>query len=324
MATFLALNPGSFYLASVRPNAQKVGALYAVSAAVDHDYVILSDFDTDLQHLEHLPAGLDVCDQDPDMMGCYFRMIPFEGSGAPFLFQQLEYAFARMYYKFHGSEQSVPVMPGAGSCFKRELLLQVYALHSGLRNGEDREATVIGLNLGFKTAYLNRVLALTRPPLTFRKLVSQRKRWYLGYIETVVKEAPFYGRMMSEGRRLGIRTIQDAVGVALLLLLPVEIILLTFISLKMTVLSTLSAYLLSVAYYSLLFWACPKERAEIKRKNVWAIAAYPLFWLSISFLAWWGALRSFSKKKSAPGESRQTMGRLRKEDVLAGCAALEG
>ncbi len=293
---FIDTCPGAFYFASVKPNAMKVGALYMAAAAITHEYVILSDFDTDLVHLEKLTASLDALNNDTKQIGCYFKMIPFAGEGYCFLLQQLEYSFARMYYKFHNREKSVPVMPGAGSCFKRKLLLDVYYWHSGFRNGEDRETTVLGLKMGLKTSYAKEVLALTRPPLRFKTLLAQRKRWYLGYIETFFKEKAFYIGMLLKGRRMGIRTLQDALGVVLLLLLPLELLLLFFTSVRLGWLVASGTYLLSVVYYAALFLSNKDERTEIKQKNAWLIGVYPLFWLAVSFLAWWNAVCAYRKK----------------------------
>jgi cellulose synthase/poly-beta-1,6-N-acetylglucosamine synthase-like glycosyltransferase len=209
--------------------------------------------------------------------------------------QQFEYAFARMYYKFHNREKSVPVMPGAGSCFKRKMLLKVYSCHSGLRNGEDREATVIGLKKGYKTIYASDVLALTRPPLTSKALVIQRKRWYLGYLQTFLKEKAFYAKTMEQFNRIGLRTLQDAIGICILLLLPLELIILSVMSVKVTGMLLIGSYVVSLIYYFTLFLSSPEERTEIKSRNKWLILLYPVFWLSISFLAWWKAILAINK-----------------------------
>ena len=292
---FVHTHPNAFYFASVKPNLQKIGALDAVSSVIEYDYVILSDFDTNLHNLEKLPEYLDMMNADPRIMGCYFKMIPYEGKGIPFLLQQLEYSFARMYYKFHNSEKSVPVMPGAGSCFKRKMLLKVYSCHSGLRNGEDREATIIGLKKGYKSIYANDVLALTRPPLTSKALLIQRKRWYLGYLQTFLKEKAFYAGTMERFNRIGMRTLQDAIGICILLLLPVELIIFSLVSMKVTGMLLIGSYVLSLVYYFSLFISSPEEQTEIQPKNKWLILLYPIFWLGISFFAWWKAVLAIKK-----------------------------
>lgn len=312
--SFVREHPDAFYFASVKPNAMKVGALYLVSEAVKHEYVILSDFDTDLLHLSNLPASLDILDKDLRQIGCYFKMIPFSGSGSCFRLQQLEYSFARMYYKFHRKDNSVPVMPGAGSCFKRELLLEVYAFHSGLRNGEDREATILALKMGMETMYTKDVLALTRPPLTFRTLLTQRNRWYLGYIETFLKEKEFYMKMLVRFKRIGLRTLQDALGIVGLLLLPLEILLVSLISIKFAIYALIGVYLTSVSYYFLLFLSNRDERIEIKGRNVQLIVIYPLFWLLISFLAWWNAAMAYRRKIGKKEDGQGVVIALRNQD----------
>ncbi|WPV66523.1 glycosyltransferase family 2 protein [Chitinophaga sp. LS1] len=297
MQEFVANHSDSFYLTAVTPNAQKVGALYAVANNLPHEFVILSDFDTDLMCLQNLEQSLSQLDEDPDMMGAYFKMIPYEGSGLCFQLQQMEYSFARIYYKFHDKDKSVPVMPGAGSCFKRDMLIELYHEHSGLRNGEDRETTVLGMEKGYKTMYADKVLALTRPPLTFKVLANQRKRWYAGYLETVLKENKFYVSKILRFHRIGIRTLQDLLGVLVLLLLPLELIILSIVSLKLTASLVVGAYLLSILYYFTLFAANKYERTEIRKGSTWLILLYPLFWLSISFLAWWRAIGVVHKSK---------------------------
>jgi hypothetical protein len=115
-----------------------VGALYKTILNVGHPYIILSDFDTDIEGIEELLVNAVNLKAEPDLVGCYFKMVPFEGTGIVFAFQQLEYALQRSIYSFHKDEGSVRVMPGAASCYKRKVLLSIYLEHSGLRNGKDR------------------------------------------------------------------------------------------------------------------------------------------------------------------------------------------
>jgi len=298
MKSYFAAFPGHLYVASVTPNAQKVGALYITALALpQYQYVILSDFDTDLENLGAIEELLHDMSAYPEIMGCYFKMVPFAGKGLTFLFQKMEYSFARMYYKVHESDQSVPVMPGAGCCFKREALLRVYALHSGLRNGEDREATVIGMNLGLKTTYLKDVLALTRPPITFTALVKQRKRWYLGYLETLDKERSYYTRMILKLNSIGVRTVQDLLGIGLVLLCPIILFLSGCLNIERTLAICVLCYLSSLIYYCTLFASHPDETGEFKAKEKVLIILYPIFWLSISCVSWWRAFMSFAKSK---------------------------
>jgi cellulose synthase/poly-beta-1,6-N-acetylglucosamine synthase-like glycosyltransferase len=294
---FINCYPNAFFVASVYPNAEKVGALFLTILNIDHEFVILSDFDTDLVGLHHLFNNPDVLNKDPLLMGCYFRMVPHEGKGSVFLLQQLEYSFARAYYRFHKRESSVPVMPGAGSCYKREVLLQVYYRHSGLRNGEDRETTLIGLGMGYKSVYKVDVGALTRPPISFRALIVQRRRWYLGYIETFAKERKYYMSQISRFNRLGLRTLQDVIGVILLLLIPLELIVLFLFNYQVLLYAIGGSYLLSVTYYLSLLLIAPVEVGEIKRSKLIFVLLYPIFWLIVAYWAWLSAFRVYNRNK---------------------------
>jgi cellulose synthase/poly-beta-1,6-N-acetylglucosamine synthase-like glycosyltransferase len=294
---YLNLYPGSFYFASVYPNTQKVGALHYASLNIDHEYVVLSDFDTDLKNVGKLIPNLDLLRNEANMMGYYFRLVPFEGRGLVFLMQQLEYTMARIYYSFLIKESTVPVMPGAGACYKRKILLDVYRGHSGVRSGEDREATVLGFKLGYKALYLKEVEALTRPPLSFKALIVQRRRWYLGYLETFIKEKEFYISQMSRFTKLGVRTIQDVASIILVLLLPLELIATLFINQQLALFLICSTYFLSLVYYLSLIWTFPRERKETRKGLFALVLVFPLFWLLVSFISWWKAVLLYRSKK---------------------------
>lgn len=192
-------------------------------------------------------------------------------------------------------------MPGAGSCYKRDALNR----HSGLRNGEDRETTLIGLGMGYKSLYKEDVGALTRPPLSFLALISQRRRWYLGYIETFAKERKYYMSQMYRLNRMGLRTLQDVIGVMLLLLLPFELIVLFLINYQVLLYAIAGAYLLSVTYYLSLLLIAPVEIGEIKRSKRVFVLLYPLFWLIVAYWAWLTAFRIYNRKKSVDKKSAE-------------------
>jgi len=128
---FLNHNPETFFLAKIAPNSQKVKALFLVASVIKHEYVVLTDFDTRLENLELLGPSLDYIDVEKNIMGCYFKMIPVGPSGLLLYFQRFEYAFVRMKYKSFMKEKTVSIMPGAGCCYKRELLIGIYKKHSG-------------------------------------------------------------------------------------------------------------------------------------------------------------------------------------------------
>jgi cellulose synthase/poly-beta-1,6-N-acetylglucosamine synthase-like glycosyltransferase len=122
MTGYKKKHPDAFYLASVYPNGNKVGALYMTLCSVKHELILLSDFDTDVSGLDNCQEIADFLMKDISFMGCYFRLLPHEGSGIIFAFQQFEYTLQRWLYRFHEKDHTVAVMPGAGSCYKRKVL----------------------------------------------------------------------------------------------------------------------------------------------------------------------------------------------------------
>jgi cellulose synthase/poly-beta-1,6-N-acetylglucosamine synthase-like glycosyltransferase len=295
--SFIIKTPSSFYVASAFPNSNKVGALYATVLSLSHEFIILSDFDTDIIGLDQLLNNLQLLRKDSSLMGGYFRMLPFEGSGTAFLFQQLEYALLRSLYRFHIKEQSVPIMPGAGCFYKRRILISIYQKHSGLRNGEDREATLLGLKMGYKTQYISNVTTHTRPPITFKALVKQRTRWYLGYLETLHKERAYYYSQIKKRTAMGVRTVLDIIIVSFILLIPFMLLVAGLISPLAPVL------LLSVIYGCYLVGSfhlmltTPAETGKFSLTTLYAVLLFPIAKISLEYIAWIKALLLFRKKR---------------------------
>jgi cellulose synthase/poly-beta-1,6-N-acetylglucosamine synthase-like glycosyltransferase len=285
------------HVASVHPNANKVGALFLAALSISHEFVILSDFDTDIENMEKVGSLVHILQQDDDLMGCYFRMIPHDGKGHVFLFQQMEYSLLRSLYTFHRHEKSVTVMPGAGSLFKRDVLISIYSEHSGFRNGEDREATQIGHKLGYKALYVDHILALTRPPLSLKALIRQRVRWNLGYLETFLKEKKYYLGQAVRFTKMGIRLWIDLFVFSFLLLLPALIITLVVIRPQNLFPALVGIYLLCLTLNAYLLLVSPKETNEIRGKGILLIFLYPFMKLTVDYCGWMGAVMKMLKKK---------------------------
>lgn len=282
-------------LAAVFPNARKVGALFATALNISHEWVITSDFDTDLDGLENLDRYLPLM-RDPSVMGGYFRMLPFEGYGSIFLFQQLEYTFLRGLYQWHRKDRSARVMPGAGSCYKREILVQLFKDHSGLRNGEDRETTILGIKQGYRTHYLPKVQALTRPPLTYRALLRQRARWNLGYLETFGKERHWYWRQISSLTRTGILTLFDILFVVTLLVSPVLILVMSCFHWILGLSTLAGAVVAGICWPMTGLWGARTEYREIRPQLAKASLLFPFIKLSMEWLAWTRAIILFQQR----------------------------
>jgi cellulose synthase/poly-beta-1,6-N-acetylglucosamine synthase-like glycosyltransferase len=304
---FLEQNNYPFFLAAISPNANKVGALNLTALAISHEFILLSDFDTDIVGYDIIIRSLDALKDDPASMGLYFRMLPYEGNNQVFAFQQLEYATLRSLYKLYARDGNVPVMPGAGACYKRACLLAIYEEHSGLRSGEDREATMIGLKLAYKTHYIGDVLILTRPPLLFSTLVKQRVRWNLGYLETYHKESAYYAQQVRKLTRIGMVFLLDALAVIFMVLLPAIGLCLGLVSLHLLVTFVLITYLSGILLCVSALLISPKEFVEIRKKLIVSILLYPVFKFTIGYFSWRRAIAMFLKKLWAPSPKvRQT------------------
>jgi cellulose synthase/poly-beta-1,6-N-acetylglucosamine synthase-like glycosyltransferase len=295
ISSFLDRHQDAFYVASVLPNSNKVGALCLTARSISHEFVILSDFDTDITGYNEVIKTYEQLREDNTAMGCYFRMIPFEGKGPIFNFQQIEYATLRALYKFYKKEGSVPVMPGAGACYKRQELLTIYDEHSGLRSGEDREATMIGLKLGYKTHYKEDVLCLTRPPLTYKMLVKQRVRWNLGYLETYHKERKYYAEQVRQLRRIGIIFLSDLAAVIFMITLPFVMLLIGLFNIYSLLIFLAALYVIGLVICISALLMSPKEFVEIGNKLIPSILAYPVLKLLVGHYSWWKAIRVFFK-----------------------------
>ena len=285
-----------FLVASVTPNAQKIGALYLVAKELSHEYIILSDFDTNINGLENLENVVHSI-EDERIMGGYFRMLPSDGSGNVFLFQQLEYSLARSLYKMHETERTVPVMPGAGSIYKREILMEIYADHSGLRNGEDREATLLGQKLGYKAIYIKDICALTKPPQTMNLLIKQRIRWNLGYIETFVKEKKYYISELKQRSAIGRRFIFDVLSLSFSAILPFLIFLLCYMNWILGVGLIGVSYATGIVYSLILLQLSPFESFEFKDRKLVSVLYYPIYQFALDYTAWPQALHKFIQQK---------------------------
>ncbi|MBO9201552.1 MULTISPECIES: glycosyltransferase [Niastella] len=295
--SFVTDNYSEFIVVSVTPNTNKVGALFLTVLSIPHDLIVLSDFDTDIINLENLLAASQTIYHEKDLMGCYFRMLPYEGDGAIFRFQQFEYSLVRSLYEFHKKDGSVPVMPGAGSCYKRDVLVSIYREHSGFRSGEDREATLLGLKMGYRTVYKENVLTLTRPPLSFKTLVKQRIRWNLGYLETFYKEKKYYYRQISQLTRVGIRTVYDMFLFSFVVTLPLLLIVAGIIHIWLLAgfMVFIYAFCLLWCLYVLIFFR--KETGDMKGRSIKTVLAYPAMKIAVDYFAWTGALFRFLRKK---------------------------
>jgi cellulose synthase/poly-beta-1,6-N-acetylglucosamine synthase-like glycosyltransferase len=122
--------------------------------------------------------------------------------------------------------------------------------------------------------YLDSVLAMTRPPLSFSALVDQRIRWNLGYFETFEKERDYYFKQIGKFNRFGIVTLIDMLVVVFILCLPA---LLLFIGLttdtKELMLFTLFIYFLYIVWGARVLFD-PGEQAGKSYSAISGLCSY--------------------------------------------------
>ncbi len=279
----------NLHMLSVLANTNKVGALYKAASLLDHEFVVTSDFDTDLINVQSIYAVLDRISCDDKCMGCYFQLLPYRTGDMLVDYQVLDYCSARAWYAYFQRQGSVPVMPGAGSLYKRRALLRVLAEHSGRRSGEDRESTAIGLRLGYMCFYYPAVRAVTRTPRNLADIRQQRRRWNRGYIETFIREADFYFHEVTRWSRLGQRTAADVTGFAALILMPLVATSLAAISLRLCIVLCAIWYAVSLAGV-LVSMLRPAAWPDVWQ-SLRVVPLYPFIYVAVELPAWLAALR---------------------------------
>lgn len=279
--------------AAIDQNTNKVGALALTANAINNDFILFSDFDTDLHGLDRLPCLCDKIMSEPGVMGCYFKMQPFESSNLITKYQTIEYSLLRTWYQFHQSDKSANVMPGAGSLFKNLIIREIFASHSGHRNGEDRESTIIGQRLGYRSVYNDEILISTRTPTTVTALINQRIRWNLGYLETLYFEQHYYTVNIRERKKLGARVILDFANILFLLVLTLSLPILLVIHTK---------YALAILGFSLFIkylWIFLLTIGNSEMRSQWqkilpTLLMYPFLKVFVEVPSWILAIKKFS------------------------------
>ncbi len=213
--------PDRLHLMRMERNGQKVLAVKRAVASSRADYVLLTDFDSSIVNPEDIPRALLRFAKFPNLAGVALRMVP-EGGFAFSRFQDIEFAIARgVLGRYMCSQGSLSCLPGAASIWKRGILLDVLHEHSGRHNGDDFEATIIALRMGFSTQYEPSIIVRTKVPRNTTQLLGQRTRWQLGVLETYERERAFCIRQAKNLRsRLGHVVIVDCYAWISTLLLP--------------------------------------------------------------------------------------------------------
>ena len=146
----------------MRTNTRKVGAIKEMAQMANTPFVLTLDADCGLEEDES--CALDAFTDKMAWVGisaCCFRIIPSATNWLGKL-QMIDYAI------FTDSLRNILGVPlcliGQGVVWKREDLLQVLSLHSGIFEGDDLENTVIALNQGMKLHWERGTTIITTTP----------------------------------------------------------------------------------------------------------------------------------------------------------------
>ncbi|MBQ4863505.1 glycosyltransferase family 2 protein [Pseudoalteromonas sp. MMG013] len=273
-------------VASVSPNGQKIGALQRTIEALDHEYIIFTDFDTELENLAQLTHTYSKLAADENCMGCYFKMMPIANSKPVVQFQLLEYALERAAYHFNANEGSVPIMPGAGCLYKRPIIEALLARHSGLRSGEDRETCLLGIEQGYTVFYEAEVVAMTAPPQSFWALYQQRVRWSRGFIEVAINKSDFYGQQMRKKTVLGRRHLLDIISVSTFLIAPL-LLLFLFLLNETVGWGFLGVWSLIGIIETYAVYRVAKQEFKQLPQHRWQLVLMPFARLLLEVPTWW-------------------------------------
>jgi cellulose synthase/poly-beta-1,6-N-acetylglucosamine synthase-like glycosyltransferase len=211
----------------LRPeNGQKVGAIRDAVAALPKniEYVVLTDDDTKILNPEGLEKTIAMLEEQGHA-GSALKVVPSKVRKADFntghrikdglsylrakflnVLQDVDYSQSRVWAAYTVSPKlgvdaksaKIRCIAGAGGIWKRDILEKALQSHSGRHNGDDMELTAIIMDQGNSVTYTDDVTFETETPKTYSQLLSQRKRWELGALETFAKENRFYLREMKD------------------------------------------------------------------------------------------------------------------------------
>ena len=172
-----------------KENDQKVGAMIDGMKKLDSkiDYVVLTDFDTKMK--DYSVSKLEDVSKkmyEENIGGAAFKLTTQDNSLLTKI-QKYEYIFERSLKKFIESYRNSIQISGAGGMWKRNVLDEIFPMHSGEHEGDDKELSILAKKHGHKIEYFPEIVVETRVPETYRSLIEQRKRWARGGLGTFSK-----------------------------------------------------------------------------------------------------------------------------------------
>lgn len=173
-----------------RNNGGKHAALNFGLMCSDSEIVVTVDADSVLEW-DALLKAVEVLQADPEVGAVAGDVRVTNRDKAITKVQALEYTFSintlRRAYSFVGA---VPIVPGCLGAFRREALEAVGGYDPDTMT-EDFDITIDILRAGW-TVRQTDATVWTEAPFSFRDLYKQRRRWYSGGFQTVLKHLPVY------------------------------------------------------------------------------------------------------------------------------------
>lgn len=149
-------------------------------------------------------------DENPRLAGLALKVVP-SGDTLWDGLQDFDYAMGRVWgAKYLKKAKKLRCIAGAGGIWRRTLLSTLLERHSGRHNGDDMELTAMAQGAGYDVEYESSVIVKTNVPKGLGTLITQRRRWELGALETFEKELGFYWSQVKNLRnRLGHITLWE-------------------------------------------------------------------------------------------------------------------
>ncbi len=286
LEVFQDRHPDGFQIICLSQNQKKVGALREAVARLPYDYIVATDFDTDLVGIEKLPLLVEKLDHSPLTMAYGFYITPlFEKPGLWLDYYRLTHRLANTNNLVTHQEATV-TLTGAGALYRRTTLQQILAEHSGQYCGDDLENSVIGLRLGYQVRLTAEVQALTRPPQSYDIIHRQQCCWKQGRLHVMYKEWPFFWSQITARKSFGKLALAHLAEIAFHFLFPLVVLGLFIQNWLVTGLVLGLAYGIAILIIWRLFIRADKDwPVESSYWNI--ILLYPVLWLLIDTPAWW-------------------------------------
>lgn len=191
---------GDITFVSLQENSEKVGAIATGAGLAEGEKILLTDADTRVANPRMIPEAERYLEEE-GLEGLAFQIVPRNGEGLKERIwshlQDLDYSVGRLAYHFttgellrrNPDERNVRCTPGAGSMYRKDVLLNTLENHSGKHAGDDIETAAISqLSSDSDIGYFKELKFYSHAPGEYSDLLSQRTRWNRGALQAYSQE----------------------------------------------------------------------------------------------------------------------------------------